>query len=152
MVQDRYRGRGKMTPKRTEFVRLIALGKSQKDAALGAGYSAKSAKRLMEIPDIKAALEKVKKEIMDSTKYDALAAQAELNDAIEFARTTRNATALVRAVEMKMKLNGLIIDRSEQKQVGGFQIQILGIGNSAPSVPALPAEKDITTECQKIES
>lgn len=53
-------------------------------------------------------------------------AMAEAEEAMRFAKETENANAYVKAVEHRAKLNGLLVDRQEVKQVG-FTIQIAGI-------------------------
>lgn len=55
--------------------------------------------------------------------------------AIEFAFQTRNANALVKAIELQAKLHGLIIDKHDIRAMGSFQINITGI-----DTPALPTE------------
>ncbi len=85
-------------------------------AARTAGYSPansrKTGTRLLNEPYVMERIAEARKEIQDLTKYDAQKAMAELDDAVQQARTNKQGTALVRAIELRAKLNGLLIDRS----------------------------------------
>lgn len=76
--------------------------------------------------------------------YNAEQAMLEAEEAMQFARETENANAFVKAIELRSKLKGLLIEKHQVQQVG-FQINIGGI-EDAPmfptrDVPALaPAE------------
>ena len=64
----------------------------------------------------------------------APATMAELDAAVAFAIKTENATAYVRAVELKGKASGHIVDRVDQRNVtAGFQIQIAGVEPPRPN-------------------
>ena len=94
---------------------------------------------MLKHPLIIAELEKATTEIRELTKFGAQKAMVELNECIEFAESTNNATARVKAVELKMKLSGLLVERIDQRQVGSFQINIGGIENP-------PLEKEVVVE------
>lgn len=94
------------------FVSEIALGKSGAEAARAAGYSSRNAAtRLMHRPEIVAAIEAEKAKIREHTLYDVDKAMAETDKAIEMSRETRNPAAMVKAIELRAKLNGLLVDR-----------------------------------------
>lgn len=66
--------------------------------------------------------------------YNIDAAMKECEDAIEFARETENANAYVKAVELKSKLQGLLVEKHQIQQVP-FTISIGGIYDELPAPP-----------------
>ena len=131
----------KLGPRHYLFIKEYLSGKNETTAAKLAGFSAKSkaGTYLLKHPLIIAELEKATTEIRELTKFGAQKAMVELNECIEFAESTHNATARVKAVELKMKLSGLLVERIDQRQVGSFQINIGGIENP-------PSEKEVVVE------
>lgn len=134
-----------ITKKQMDFVDGLMRGKSVTQAAVDAGYSkamgGHALSRLSRNPHVAAELEKRRAALRQSSHYDAKAAVAELDAAIAFAKQTENATAYVRATELKMKLHGLLIERVDQRQVAQFHIHIDGIDDPpAPKTPVLEGE------------
>lgn len=132
--KSRKRGRheaadgGTLTPRQAAFVQAYAVGdKSATAAAIAAGYSPKSARAqvydLMRNPGVKAELEGIHERITQRTVYDAAAAFDEAGEGIELARKSGNAHALVKAVELRAKLHGLLTDRL---QVDSVSIDLIG--------------------------
>ena len=101
--------------KQATFVRHYASGDSAAMAARKAGYASSQSDRasqhVLSNPKVRAAVEAARLEIQAATQYDATRAMADLTRVVEFARETRNATAMARATELMMKLNGLLVDR-----------------------------------------
>ena len=131
----------RLTPKHLEFIRHYTSGASAHQAALAAGFSpgyASHAAALLKNPKIQAELKTMGDKVREQTLYDATAATAELNEAIEFSRSTKNATAAVRAIELKMRLNALLVERIDSRNVAGFRIQIAGIDDDASQPGAAP--------------
>jgi phage terminase small subunit len=103
------------------FVRAYVLNGNNGAAAVReAGYSInnpESARRqayqLLQNPLIKDAVAQGRHEFVVVTEYDAKAVMSELDAAIDFARSTKNANALVRAIEAKAKVAGLMTDKVE---------------------------------------
>jgi phage terminase small subunit len=107
---------------------------SVKKAAAATGYSPVRASQILNQPHVKLEKKKIYQEIVQHTKYDVEAAMKDMRDAAAFARETENATALVRAHEMMMKLHGLLIERVDQRQVGNFSVAIRGIEDDDPPI------------------
>lgn len=127
------------TKKQIEFARCKALGMTDKDAARMAGYKIDKIHgglRHGKFKAVQPVMQHIQSAIIaDAAKrgvYDARRMMEELEKAVEFAEHTENATAYVRAIEMKGKLMGLLVDRSENKQVGNFSIRIAGIDDDPP--------------------
>lgn len=130
-------------PRQWKFINGVCAGKTQKAAAIEAGYPAgraqKTGNRLMHNPKIRAEIAKTREKIREVTLYDAQAAVTELDDAIKFARESDNATAVMRGIELKAKLHGLLVDKVDQRiSGGGFSINISGIG--APKEKVIEGE------------
>lgn len=61
----------------------------------------------------------------------------EIDEACEFAKFTKNATALANLLMLKAKINGLVIDKMDHRISGSFQINISGINSSRSVDPVL---------------
>lgn len=79
------------------------------------------------------ALEKAATQSVTLAAYNADVAMNECESAILFAKETGNANAYVKAVELKSKLKGLLVEKVDMRQVG-FQIQIGGITDKPEKV------------------
>lgn len=111
-------------------------------AAVEAGYSEASADSqacvlLLHNTYVRGKVEAARAKIQAKGVYNLEKAMREADDAIEFARSTKNANAYVKAVELKSKLNGLLVEKHEVKQVG-FQIQIRGVNEIPQQLPSMP--------------
>ena len=122
--------------RRATFVRHFCSGKSAAESARLAGYAEaycrNASERLLKQPAVKQAIDRARARLREATEYDQRAAMQELDETIAFARETGNATAMARAVELKAKLNGLLVERREDLHLGGFQLVVSGIDRSAP--------------------
>lgn len=123
-----------LPPKKARFVQQYLIHGVGAQAAREAGYSpqenaAKAAawRLLKRDKGVMAAVEAAHASLAKKTLYDSEKAMEELNAAAEFARETKNATALANIMLTKLKLHGLLIERQDVRQLGGFQIQIVGI-------------------------
>lgn len=123
--------RNRPTAKQLLLAKNLALGKTQREAMIAAGYKVPKKSHghtaLIQSPAVQGALAEFRQAVKETAVYDARAMMDELNEAIEFARETENATAYAKCVELKGKLFGLLIDRQEQRQVGNFSIKFSGI-------------------------
>lgn len=134
-----------LTPRKETFALEYIRTGSSKASAIAAGYSPKSAGnaagRLLKDPHVKSVLEAARERSNAVAQYTATQAMRELEDGMNFAITTKNATALARFVELRMKQAGLLVDRSDVRMLGGFKIEIAGIdygqGASVPPVDPL---------------
>jgi len=120
-------------PVATKAYLTIHPGASSKDTKNGAA-------KFMARHGVKSAIalgrREVAQTVAQAAKYDRQAAFHELDRAIGFAEQTDNATAMVRAVELRARLTGVLIDRQEVKQ-SGFQ---LVINERAPSGVVIEGE------------
>jgi hypothetical protein len=96
------------------FVAEYALCGVGVEAARRAGYRGKNASvALMKRADILAAIELEKNKIRESTGYNAECAMADLASAESFARENRSPMAVVKVVDARMRLNGLLVEKLE---------------------------------------
>jgi phage terminase small subunit len=118
-----------LTPQQQKFVTEYLRSGNAKEATLIAGYSEKSARsmsyQLLKIPIIMAEIKKAQDTIQSEGVYNLKKALADADDAYEMARLKKNSAGMTAAATLKAKLSGLMIDRSEVKQVG-FSIIIEG--------------------------
>lgn len=136
---------GTLTPRQAAFVQAYAVGdKTATQAAIDAGYSAKSARAqtydLLRHPGVKAELDRIRERITEKTVYDAAAAFNEAGEGIELARKSGNAHALVKAVELRARLHGLLTDKL---QVESVTVDLIGALRDAkarlhPAFPQVP--------------
>jgi phage terminase small subunit len=107
----------KLPPRQARFVKEYVIVGIGAEAVRRAGYKTAEASnrayKLMKIPAVAAAIEAGRRDVASNARYDANAAMAELNSTIEYSKTQKNSMAVVKAVELKMKLCGLLIDRLE---------------------------------------
>jgi len=100
----------------------------------------KFARRFLARIPVKAAIALGRKDVAqfvaDSTKHDKQAAFSEIGEMMDYAMQTDNATAAVRAAELRARITGVLVDRSEVKQ-SGFQ---LVINESAPKGEVIDVE------------
>lgn len=116
--------------KHAKFVEhYLKTGNGAQSAKI-AGYSEKNAAQrasiLLKSPQIQLALKEARAGSIVASSYSLDVAMKETDDCIEFARATKNANAMIKAIELKTKLNGLLIEKHEVKQAG-FIINITGI-------------------------
>ena len=126
---------GLRRPRWQRFVAAVASGATLADSVVHAGYKTKVPRqhgvRLQRVPAIAAALATVRAEMARRAQYGMDRLIADFDSAASFARETKNATALVRAHEMKGKALGLLVDRIDARvQQVPFRIVIGGIDES----------------------
>jgi alkanesulfonate monooxygenase SsuD/methylene tetrahydromethanopterin reductase-like flavin-dependent oxidoreductase (luciferase family) len=126
---------GRLTPKHQKAIEVYAQTGSQQKAVRAAGFTGKRAGTVIfNRPEVQAEVERVRAAVAKKTEYDLEAAMEECNAGMLFARETENANALAKFIELKSKLMGLLIDKSEVRNMGMFQIHIAGV----PPLGALP--------------
>ena len=138
-----------ITPKQMVFVTHYLRTNDAKGAVVAAGYAPKNAdttahRFLHKVPAIMAMVNKARNAVAKKSEYNLERLMDELNDGAAFSRETGNATALARFTELKAKAMGLLIERIDQRQVGSFEINITGIGQSSAAEPIdiTPSGKD----------
>ena len=98
------------------FVQFVAKGLPLKDAARQAGYSeaySRKTRHLMQHPGIAKELSRVQKEARTALSYDVQTSMLECAEVIAFAKAKGNAMAFCKAVELRARLSGLLIDKVE---------------------------------------
>jgi phage terminase small subunit len=106
----------KLTPKQQKFIAAWQTGIDGTHAAIGAGYSRKSARYtayhlLNENAAVMAEVAKVREQLAEDAKYNGEKCMAECDAGITFAKATNNANALARLIELKAKLTGLLVQK-----------------------------------------
>lgn len=125
----------RLPTKKAAFVLNIAAGMPPIDALLKAGWvtsratAASTASRMLrEDAAVKDAVSAIKADLAFRSEYSFDAFMDEMDAAMVFAKNTKNATALVRAIELKGKASGHIVDRVDQRNSNvGFSIRIAGV-------------------------
>lgn len=104
-----------LSQKQRLFIAELQKGATGADAAKAAGYSPKAAKfaayRLMQNELVRAELDKVRQNLAAATEYNGERCMAELDSAIAFAKEHKQANAVVKAVELRARLAGLLRDK-----------------------------------------
>lgn len=110
-----------LTAKQEAFCQAIVSGMSQADAYRKA-YDAKrmkaesiheKASRLMADGKVRARVDELRAPVVAEMQYDLKQAMQEAAEAFEVAKGKENGGAMVAAVALRSKLNGLLVDRSE---------------------------------------
>lgn len=125
-----------LTERQAKFVAEYCKHGIVQTAALAAGFPKSTASqygaRLMrESPAVMAAIAAHRKDLQAQGKYNLENAMKEADEAIEFARETENANAYVKALELKSKLNGLLVEKHDHR-VASFRLNIGGINDEKP--------------------
>lgn len=132
----------RITPRQQLFADKLATGAGYVEAALAAGYKSKaSAWTARNHPLVKEYLSSIQSRAAALVSHTVAIAMQEAKDGMEFARKTENATAYVKAVELRAKLSGLLVDRVEV-----FSMDLKGALNEAQNrlVQINPAFKQLT--------
>ncbi len=118
-----------LKPQQAKFVSEYLRTGNQREAAIAAGYAQGSASskacQLMKHPKVIEAIKEAQQAIQDEGIYNLKKAMADADAAYEMAKLKKNAAGMTAAATLKAKLAGLMVDRSEVKQIG-FQINITG--------------------------
>lgn len=107
--------------KHEHFAQLVATGETPPRAYVLVGYSeqgaAQSANRLLRNADIAARVAEIRsnvnERVVEKIAYDVCAAMSEAEQARALAMDAKNPRAAVAAVELKAKLNGLLVEKKE---------------------------------------
>ena len=126
---------GKLSPQKSRFVTAHAGGLRAVDAMMQSGWRGKrstaasaACRLLKDDVDVKLALDLLRGELITKAAYDHEAFMKELDDTVKFAQQTRNATAMARAVELRGKANGHLVEKTENKNINaGFSLTISGL-------------------------
>lgn len=110
-----------LASQQAEYVRLVTGGMRPRDAALKAGYSLSYAKkatqRLNQLPSVAKEVALIQAKGREAAAYTLATAMQEAQDAANFAKLHKNSMAYVKAVELRSKLSGLLIDRVQVEKI-----------------------------------
>lgn len=119
-----------LNERQRRFIEYYMTGISGAAAARKAQYSKNNAGHiacdLLKNPDVIAEIDRIRNLSSITAKYNYEAAMAEADECVRFAKLTENANAMVKAVELKTKLTGLLVEKHEVKH-SGFSISFVGI-------------------------
>jgi hypothetical protein len=108
-----------------KFVLAYVMSGSMTVASDVAGFGAQRGRKVSKRPAVAEAIRVVRAELARRATYDLDKLVADLDAAADFAVATENATALVRARELKGKALGLLMDRVDMRlQLVPFRIEI----------------------------
>lgn len=112
-------------PRHQTFVALYCSGMGLEAASLAAGYkSPDHPRKLLKTPAVVEALKAVRIAMAKRAEYGMDRFITEIDEAAQFAIKTENATALVRARELKAKALGLLVDRIDARVAVGFSVAL----------------------------
>lgn len=110
-----------MTPKQEKFCQAIVSGMTQADA-YRAAYNAKGMKPatiqskaciLMADGKVRARVDELRKPVIEKLQYGIEQAMSEAAEAFQVSKTNGQGGAMVAAVQLRAKLNGLLVDKKE---------------------------------------
>jgi len=107
---------GSLSERRKRYAVLLAQGVKSSEAARRSGYSpsyARKGHKLKHGETMQAAMEEAEKIVKEVAGYDVTMAFMEINSFIEFAKKHKNAMAYFKAVELKARLSGLLVEKKE---------------------------------------
>ena len=117
-----------LKPRYAKFVAAFLSHGNATQAAIEVGYAplhaTSRAYKLMQRPDVKAAISVARKQAQENAVYNLEKAMAECDRTIAFSEKTDNANAMAKAVELKSKLNGLLVERIDHRISSGFVINM----------------------------
>lgn len=117
----------KLKPKQIEWMQHYIETNSIKKSAELMNISVHTARGWSEHPVVVKALNKLKSQLKEKVGYSLEKVMEETEDAKKFAIQTKNANALVKAIELRAKINGLIIEKHDHRMAANFSIQVEGV-------------------------
>lgn len=104
-----------VNPQQAKFAEEYLRTGKKRDSAAAAGYKCPSdkANQLLHHPGVASIIHEVRDTVSKKLSYTADTAMLEAEDAIAFAKDTGNANALVKAIELRSKIMGLLVDKHE---------------------------------------
>lgn len=129
---------GLTRPRWQKFVCVYVATGNLTTASDAAGYEKQRGRKISRNPAVAEAIRVVRAELARRQVYDLDRLVMDLDAAADFAVKTENATALVRARELKGKALGLLVDRIDARvQIVPFRISI---NTQLQSFPAIAPE------------
>lgn len=105
-----------LSDRQQRFIEAVARGLSAQAAARSVGYApayARKASRFLKSCVISRAIAEIRGDGRKVAAYDMAKAMQEANEVIAFARQHKNAMAYCKAVELRAKLSGLLVEKIE---------------------------------------
>ncbi len=134
-----------LSDRRRKFALGIARGLSARKAAEQAGFSrsyAKKSRRLLKGSAVASEVRRAQTVIQEVAVYDVTAAMVEIDAAMAFAKLHRNSMAMMKLIELKAKLNGLLVERHEvvrldlKQALADAQVRVFGhVSTDQPKLP-----------------
>lgn len=109
----------------------------------------RQAQKLLKNPLVVARIKELRDAVTEKTTYDATVAMEECKEGMKFARETNNANALAKFVELRSKLQGLLIEKHDVRTVGSLQINIAGIA-PPEALPSPTVVQQLSAPTQEI--
>ena len=104
----------RFTPKLQAYADGLASGLSQHEAAVRAGYKSRSSATLaFRHPAVQRYLQSVRNRVCAKIAHTVIEAMQEAADTMQFAKEKGNPMAYCKAVELRAKLSGLLIEKHE---------------------------------------
>lgn len=132
----------RLTPREAKVIEEYCKHGNGKEALRAAGYSQHS-DVIRRNRNVREALKGVITKAQKKSGYNLEQAMQEAEDAIAFAKKTDNANAYVKAVELRSKLNGLLVEKYDVRQ-SGFSVVITGLSSAEVPVISPVVVKQIT--------
>ncbi len=115
-----------------EYVKTGSVGKAAAFVGVSGGLASEWKRKPLIIDEI----EKIRAIQREKTGYGLEEAMVECEEGIAFAKDTKNANAFMKGLELKAKLNGLLIEKHDHRMIANFSINVQGVRDSLPSSPA----------------
>lgn len=114
-----------LTPKQEAFAQAVVSGMTHADAYRSAYNAARmkpstvqsKAYELLRNGEITARVEALRKPVVEKMQYGLEQAMLEAKEAFEVSRAKEQGGAMVAAVQLRAKLNGLLVDKKEVRTV-----------------------------------
>ncbi|MCM3901640.1 MAG: terminase small subunit [Pyrinomonadaceae bacterium] len=105
-----------LNDRQQRFVEFVARGLSAQEAASKAGFApstARKASRLLRHSLVAPAIAQIRAEARKQSCYSVVEAMKEAEECLRFSKEHKQCMAYVRAVELRSRLSGLLIDKVE---------------------------------------
>jgi hypothetical protein len=139
-----------ISPKQLEWISAYIQLDSVKKAAQAVGVKEETAKQWKRGALVKAELEKAREKVRKKVGYTLESGMREAEAAKQFAIKKGNANAYVKAVELKLKLNGLLIEKHDHRMVANFSISVQGVRGAPQRLESSKQEQ--LTDGQTVEA
>lgn len=124
-----------------EYVRTGNITRASK----AVGYkTANGGLQLLKDPEVQELIKTARAELQKEVKYSLERAMEEIDETIQFSRETQNANAMAKAVELRLKLHGMLIEKHQHMGLAPLQININGIDDAEPKTVAIEAQEPIS--------